>query len=289
LKTILISGATGFLGSNIANKLFTLRKKVLVIKRSFSDTSRINHFLQKDNHINIDEEDLEKIFVDNKIDTIIHTACNYGRQGESIEDLYRDNVSFGKALLKNAIDHKCNCFLNTDTSLPAELNNYSRTKKDFLNILIKYTDEIKVINLRLEHMYGPEDGGKFLGWLIDQFLEKKESIPLTKGEQLRDFIHIDDVVSAYLIVLEKKHSLSNYSNFDIGTGNLVTIKEFVTLLKILFDENVFKSKTNLDFGKLEYRKDELMEAKIDNSKIFSLGWKPRYNLENGLKEILRNL
>ena len=51
-------------------------------------------------------------------------------------------------------------------------------------------------------------------------------IKLTPGEQLRDFIYIDDVVKAYLTVLKELKNLPGISQFDVGAGSLISIKEF---------------------------------------------------------------
>jgi len=78
-KTILLTGPTGFLGSHLLQALLNEGYKVIILKRSFSDTWRINHLLDNLKSYDINKTPLEKPFEENKIDIIIHTATNYGR------------------------------------------------------------------------------------------------------------------------------------------------------------------------------------------------------------------
>lgn len=58
--------------------------------------------------------------------------------------------------------------------------------------------QTKMINIKIEHMYGAlDDENKFIYWLINKLKQNVEKIDLTSGVQKRDFIYIDDIVSAY--------------------------------------------------------------------------------------------
>jgi len=83
-KTILITGATGFLGSHITWTLFNEGFNIIILKRSFSDIWRIREIIDKIRYYDIDKVELEIPFKENEIDCIIHTATNYGRKGEKI-------------------------------------------------------------------------------------------------------------------------------------------------------------------------------------------------------------
>ena len=72
------------------------------------------------------------------------------------------------------------------------------------------------------------------------------------------------------------------TNFDIGSGNLIKIKDLVLLLKSLTNNK----NTKLNFGILPYRKNEIMSSKINLKQIKKLGWKTNYNLEMSLKKTI---
>jgi nucleoside-diphosphate-sugar epimerase len=138
--------------------------------------------------------------------------------------------------------------------------------------------------MKLEHMYGLKDGqSKFIPWLLSQFKKDVSCIKLTSGEQKRDFIHVKDVVSAYLTVLNHTSKLSGFNEFDVGTGRLTTIKNLVEKIKDICEAK----KTKLAFGALDYREGEMMTVKVNNKPLLDLGWKPEINLSDGLKELAK--
>ena len=110
-KTILITGATGFLGSHITWTLFNEGFSIIILKRSFSDIWRIREIIDKIRYYDIDKVELEIPFKENEIDCIIHTATNYGKKREKISEIIETNVVFPLKLLEIAT------FFNTDTFL----------------------------------------------------------------------------------------------------------------------------------------------------------------------------
>ena len=290
-KTVLLTGATGFLGSHILSALLKNGFNVVILKRSFSDTWRIDHLMHQIKSYNIDSTPFEKVFEEQKIDIIIHTATNYGRKNESVSQLVEDNILFSLKILETASLYNTDIFFNTDTLQNRNLSDYTLSKKQFVEWLRRFSDarKIKVVNLRLEHIFGPGDNNtKFVVWLMEQMLSKRDEINLTKGEQKRDFIYIDDVVRVYLLLLRQSGILSQFSEFDIGTGEPIRIKEFVLKLKetieLVYKEPVL---TKLNFGTIPYRKGEMMEVKEDVNPLFNLGWKPDITLTEGLEIVVK--
>ena len=138
-------------------------------------------------------------------------------------------------------------------------------------------------------MYGPKDDKtKFVTWLISELLDNKDEISFTKGEQKRDFIYIDDIVSAYISVLKKRKELNKFVEFDVGTGEQITIKDFVTKTKeIVASLSGKEIMTKLNFGAIPYREGELMEIKEDISPLLALGWTPKTTLDEGLEKTIK--
>ena len=79
-KTILLTGATGFLGSNLLKAFVKNGYQVVILKRSFSDTGRIKELIDQTPYFNVDQHGIEKAFASYKFDTIIHCATSYGRK-----------------------------------------------------------------------------------------------------------------------------------------------------------------------------------------------------------------
>lgn len=288
-KTILLTGATGFLGSHLLKRLFN-KYNLIILKRSFSDTWRIADYLDKVKFYDIDKVSIDIPFRENKIDYIIHTAVNYGRDGGKISDVLNDNLMFSIKLLESAIFFNTDTFLNTDTLLYSYLNYYTLSKKHFRDYLKFFSNEIKVINLKLEHIYGPYDSSKkFVLWLISNLINNVEELNFTKGEQVRDFIYIEDVVNAYDIVLEKISSINKgFKEFDVGTGNFIKIKDFVIMVRdIIRGAFNIDIRTRLNFGSIPYRENEFFNIKEDLKPLLELGWRTKYSLEEGLFETIK--
>ena len=202
--TILLTGATGFLGSHLLKTLVNKGYKVVVLKRSTSDMWRLKGFEHTFKSYDIDRVPLQKAFEEQPIDTVIHTACVYGKKGESMQQILETNLMFGIKLLNTAINFNTRTFFNIGTLLDRQINAYALSKKQFEEWLQLASDKIQVVNLKLELMFGEQDGNdKFTSWILNELRQEKPNIPLTAGLQKRDFIYIDDVVSAYLTCLEQ--------------------------------------------------------------------------------------
>lgn len=281
VKTILITGATGYLGSKLAVH-FQDKYKIKILKRSFDDISRIRSFINKIQFYNIDKTPIANAFND-KVDIIIHTATLYGRNDEQLFEIVECNLKYPLTLLNVAVKRQVEYFINTDTVLPRMTNEYSLTKKQFLEWLIYYKKRIKTINVKLEHFYGPEDNdSKFITYLVKNMLQHTESIKLTKGTQKRDFIYIDDLINFYSVLLKNIDSIkSGYTEFHVGSGVNYTIKEVVEKVKELTN-----SITKPDFGALPFREHELIESKVDIEPLKEFGWVPKIRLEEGLKKLI---
>ena len=288
--TILLTGATGFLGSHLLKALINKGYEVVVLKRSTSNMWRLKGFENTFKSYDIDQVPLQKAFEEQYIDTIIHTACVYGRKGESIQQILKTNLMFGIELLSTAIDFSTKHFLHTSTLLGKQINAYALSKKQFEEWLKLASNKIQVVNLKLELMFGEQDGNdKFTSWILNELQQEKNIIPLTAGTQKRDFIYIDDVVSAYLTCLEQVPQLKAFNDIEVGTGVLTPVKTFVILVKEVLEKLKGKPiKTQLNFGALPYREGEIMEPQVDNSRLCSLGWQPKRSLEENIERFVKH-
>ncbi len=288
MQHILLTGATGFLGSHLLEALLKQGYKVTILKRSTSDTWRIQQLLKQVSAYDVDQVAIEEAFKAEKVDAVIHTACSYGRQGQPAHEVVETNLLFSLKVLDAATFFKVDTFFNTDTLLPKYLNAYSLSKKHFAEWLKQRSPAIKVVNLKLEHMYGPKDDQtKFVPWLIGQLEQGISRIPLTEGSQRRDFIYIDDVVAAYLLALKKAEQLPEYTELDVGTGELTSVHDFVSAIHEVYKSLNLGTKTELGFGDVPMRDGEMMTVEVDNSALKSLGWNVTTEKIDGLKKLFK--
>jgi CDP-paratose synthetase len=289
---ILLTGATGFLGSHLLKRLLSEGHDVSIIKRSFSNTERIKDVIRHENLFthDIDTTDIEEAFKKRSFQIIIHTATEYGRNYESIHKILEANVILPIKLIEMGIKYNVKSFLNTDSYFNKEnyrysnLLNYSLSKRSFLIWLMQFSSKIQIINVSLEHIYGPNDSeSKFVEMLFRKIaIEKIDRVSLTHGHQKRDFIYIDDVIDAYLVLIaySDAHDFS-YHNFEIGSGTCLEIRELA--LKI---QRASGSRTTLGFGDITYRPDEIMQSKADIKQISELGWRQNHSIDDGIVRIL---
>lgn len=278
--TILLTGATGFLGSNILRALLADGYNVVVLKRSFSDVCRIADCLPYVKYYDMDKVSHSSIFQENDITVVIHCATNYGRKDRCPRKVVDANLILPLDLLYEGQQHNLKIFINTDTILDKRINYYSLSKNQFVDWLRMFSPQIKGITVALEHFYGPgDDETKFVTNTIAALLSGVPELRFTKGEQKRDFVYVSDVVSAFMSIVRNMHSLpAGYSRFEVGSGKNIPIRAFVEKLRdIIGNKNtIFK------FGAISYRENEVMESHVDVSGITALGWRPEVGLEKGL-------
>jgi CDP-paratose synthetase len=285
---ILLTGSSGYLGSRLAKHWLSEGHTLCLMLRNSSDIYRLEGVA---NHKNIkrfsNDHDIAKIISVFKPEFIVHTASCYGRSGESLNDIYMSNIHFGMVIL-DAIS-KCSkppSFININTSLNSAVNYYAKSKNEFAswgNIYAsKSLNGLNFFDIKLQQFYGEEDDeSKLPSKVIRACLRNDSSLDLTHGNQIRDFIYIDDVVSALDMVLSQNKNFTGYSSIEIGCGIGVTVKSFIETIKFLSN-----SKTNLVFGSVNTRTNEPKEL-VANTKILkSLGWRPFYNLEMGITKTI---
>lgn len=285
---VLVTGATGFLGSHIVRALLAQGSEVSILKRRESSLARIGDLLPK-----VDSCDIEDTIVEDHFsrgpgyDAIVHAATCYGRKGESITEIVESNLGFPVRLLEAAINSRVGSFVNADTSLPPMVNAYALSKGQFADWgrFLASQGRIRFINLKLEHFYGPgDDAGKFTSQVITGCVTNTPELRFTKGEQKRDFIFIEDVVSVFLLLLARADTDGHrFLEYEVGSGEAVTIRSFVETVHRLAD-----STATLNFGAVPYRSGEVMESRADITPLKSLGWQPRTSLCDGLRKIIND-
>jgi len=269
---ILLVGASGFLGQNVYEQLNQNYAFRILVK------SKKNYFGTNPQYLYHNIDELEK----EKIEIIINCAVNYGR--EKVSDLIESNILLPTKLL-DMFEKTIKLYISFDSF-------YTKFEK---NPLIKYSNSknqvrewykcynnVKILNIRLEHVYGKYDSKKkFVPWLIDCMLKNK-IIKLSECTQKRDFIHVDEIIKLLNELIKKEAKFSNgITNIEVGTGKSIEIKNFVlTLLKIT------KSNSKIIFGDKKF-KDEIEDSFSDISTIPEfINWIPETSIEIGMKKTL---
>jgi nucleoside-diphosphate-sugar epimerase len=287
-KNILITGATGFIGSRILEKLIDENYSVFILLRKTSNAWRINHLKHKYKFFYYETRDnLIDFYKENRIDVIIHLATEYGRDGK-IAEVLKSNVILPVELIEIGIKYGLKRFINTDTFSskplisPQKLKSYNDSKKILRNLLLDFSEKLKVDNLILEHPFGEKDAeNKFVTNLIRNLLLNKPEVLLTAGIQKRDFIYISDVVDAFVAVLKNEKQTIGFDEYEVGCGKSTSVREFVEIVAKLTN-----SSSKLMFGSIPTDLDEIQNSLASNSSLLKLGWNPKVELEEAIKHTI---
>lgn len=299
MKTVLITGVAGFIGSHLAERLVDDGVDVIGLKRSTTDTWRIDHISEKIRLYDADTCDLEEIFIENKIDCIVHLATYYTKQHSSLEEVEKmvdTNVKFPAKLCQLAVDNHVKYFINAGTFFEYALgknepirecdkksayNFYASTKIAFSDILRFFSKDGLLISVdfKLFAPFGEKDNEKLIFFLIKS-LQNGTHVDFSGGEQCWNFTYIDDIVEAYVKALEKMPSLlEHYTSLNIGYDTAVTLKEVVGKL-----EKISGKKLDINWGAKPYIPNEIFYANCDNSQLkMILGWEQKFDIDSGLK------
>jgi nucleoside-diphosphate-sugar epimerase len=213
-------------------------------------------------------------------------ATNYG-VGQALASTVMTNVVMPLRILEYAARGGCPLFVNTDTFFSKQNYNYNHMKSytaskvelvKWIELFLCENSEVRVVNARLEHVYGPGDSlPKFVPFAIQQLI-KNEPLDLSPGEQVRDFIYVGDVVSAYITLVNSAKKLrTGLTEFEVGTGVGYSIRTLVEIAK-----NLTQSKSILNFGAMPYRPSEIMHSIANTHNLIDMGWMPKVSLKDGL-------
>lgn len=281
---ILLTGATGFLGSHLLKGILQDGHTVYVIKRVTSDISRIREEIKQCRVYNSDEADIDQIFRENQIDCIIHCATHYGRDDSECMQNVETNLLFPLKLMRNGCNHGLKYFINTDSFFTKQFKDgdkradnfymygYTLSKVQFRQWGKMFAKKygIEFINMQLEHVYGDNDTpGKFIPYVASCMTDHVPILQLSPGSQKRDFIHVSDVVEAYRCVICHLPYGRGYCTFEVGTGKMYSLRDFVEIMKAALE-----SDTKLQWGAVPMKEGEIMESRADNIQLREIGWKP---------------
>ena len=235
-RRVLVVGATGFLGSALVRRFVARGERVAALGRGDGSSPRLSDVRARLSWFQIERDGLAAALADGA-DVVIYTAANFGRSGERHEEVLQVNTALPLRVLSEAVAAGCPLFVYADTALRNVANAYSLSKRQFAEWGELFAAEARVrfLDLRLEHMYGPgDDESKFPAFVIGTLLRNEPEIRLTLGEQRRDFVFIDDVVSACEALVDNTERLpTGYGEYSIGSGRSVRIREFVELVQSL--------------------------------------------------------
>ena len=274
---ISVFGSTGFIGSNFC-KFYP--NEVKEIKRGFykPETNNVLYLISTNHNYNVFTNPF--LDVDTNLTVLIKTLENCKDKENLVFNFVSSWFVYGK----------------TD-DLPANENSvcnpkgfYSITKRTAEQLLISYCETfgINYRILRLCNVYGETDSGvskkrNALQYMIGELAEGRDIKLYDAGENIRDFLYVEDVCEAIKLSIE---SAPLNEIINIGSGNPYRFKDIMLYAKeALSSEGSLTPCEPPDFHKTVQVKDMY----LDVTKLKNLGFVPKYNIWQGLDKIIKNV
>tara|TARA_A100001388_G_C28750284_1_gene491784 strand:- start:371 stop:1300 length:930 start_codon:yes stop_codon:yes gene_type:complete len=299
-KTLVIGG-TGFIGSNLSNYLINEGIEVTIIRKSKSFKS--NYEISNSCKIFCANIANYKELLDLNIEWDFNFVINASGYGDHSKFSNTDNDIINshflgvinivrilkKEYLKRYIHigsgeeygkrkHPSTEILREESYTPYAFSKTAATH--FLQMLYRSENFPSVI-LRPFLVYGNNQAKKkLIPYIIDKCL-KNENILLTGGNQVRDFIHINDLISAIKLICNSKENYINGEIYDVSAGDIMTVKEITKKIQNITEGG------NPIYGSKIIRDTEGQSLYSNSKKLRDhLNWQPQVKLDSGLKEMI---
>lgn len=302
MKRALVTGASGFVGANLARRLVADGHQVHLIVRPDSDLWRIKdiaerlslHQLSLNNRKAV-EDSVREI----RPDWVFHLAVSgaYSWQND-LPEMISTNIIGTANLIEACLECGFEAFVNTGSSSeygfkdhapsedePLEPNSYYAVTKASATFLCQYiarSKRVHVPTLRLYSVFGPyEDPRRLIPTLILKGLEAK--LPtLVDPTVARDYIYIDDVVDAYLAAAAIETGELG-AIYNVGTGVQTTLSEIVEIARA-----VLRIADEPNWGSMPNRSWDSNSWVADSSKLRSaLGWQHKHSVGSGFEKTVK--
>lgn len=314
MKTYLITGGAGFIGSTLTGKLLNKGNRVIAIDNfnSYYDPiqkeENVREFLENENYqlyrIDIrNRDEIRKVFDENKIDVIVHLAAMAGVR-PSIEDpiLYQEVNGLGTQIILeesklHQISHLVlassssvygNCKevpFREDMIVDYAISPYAATKKanEVMAHVYHSLNDMNIIMLRFFTVYGPKQRPDLA---INKFtrlmLEGKEIPMYGDGSTSRDYTYIDDIVDGIMracdYVMTNKHV---YEIINIGSSHPVSLKEMIDTIGETLNIVPKIQELPMQPGDVDRTYADISKAKQ------LLGYEPHTTFKDGIKKFIK--
>ena len=291
---VLLTGITGFVGQNLMPMLLEKCPGDMFITMNLDVKDAEDKYPSAiyRNFIHVDINDFKSIEEFNPEITLhLATVTTARNDTEIIRPMVRANIEYG-VLLLDALS-RCpamKLFVNTGSFAEFQYGNgkydaaylYTASKTAFRSFVDYYSTlcGFKYITAIPYSVYGGKMTVKRLMDYMKESMEAETPIDMTQGEQILDFIHVDDIARFFTHVLsnlDKVLSIPNATDFHLGTGRGTSIRELAEIM-----ENKYGKKCNINWGGKLYRERDIMYAVAPIAKNIPLiGWKASISIQEG--------
>jgi len=292
---ILVTGATGFLGSYLVADLLGHGHATAVLLRPGTSRWRLEDVYQRLHVIEgtlEDQDGLRGKLQGFKPDAVVHMAWRGVEGAERNSSIQAHNVPNTVRLIELAADLGATIFVGAgsqaeygpydrpimedDPTRPTTLYGIAKLATCLMSQHLCGQRSVRFAWLRIFSTYGPKDAEH---WLIPSTIRSLRAdghMALTRAEQKWGFLHARDAAAAFRIAATNPDARGVY---NVGSPEAPSLRETLTRLRDLVRPDAV-----LGFGELAYRRDQVMVLAADVSRLSRLGWKPKVSLADGLRE-----
>jgi nucleoside-diphosphate-sugar epimerase len=289
--TVLLTGATGFVGSHLARRLVADGEQVHAIVRPRSDCSRLPDDVVA--HVHDGAIDgLCAVLASVQPDLVFHIAGRFIERHApgDIAGLIAANVTFAAELTEAMLRAGSTRLVIASTSWQhfdgaaySPMNLYAATKQAVETMLRYYVDAegLRVIALKLYDTYGPDDKRNKIWSRLARMPQDSAPLSMSPGGQLIDLVHVDDTVAAFLVAGQRLRDdlVADMEDYAVCTGDLRSLRDIVALIAQTIERPI-----PIEWGGRPYRPREVMRPWTKGARL--PGWQPRIRLEDGIRSIL---
>jgi UDP-glucose 4-epimerase len=295
---LLVTGASGHLGSYLTRLLVARGEEVSVLVRPSSNLWRLDGVLDRVQVIHWRLEDPEVSAEELRRaapETVFHLAW-FGVTAEARDrsDALIDNVAGSLQLFRILRDAGCRSWIGlgsqaeygpqseplSEEMTPRPNTAYGLAKLCLGQMLARLCSDsgVRLVWLRLLAVYGPKDDLRHLiPAVIEQLLARKRPA-LTGGEQAWDYLYVEDAAEAiYRAAVTPAKGV-----YNLGSGRAETVRSIVERVRDLIDPEL-----PLGFGSIPYAPGAPMSLRADITRLQeATNWSPKTDLEAGLRQTL---
>lgn len=298
MKRVVISGATGAIGTALTKELIKCGTEVLILTRR--DSGRLGNIVQSPlvsiRYCALDE--LAEIENDTgkNYDVFYHFAWA-GASGPGRNDMYMqsDNIRYALDAVGAAERFGCSRFIGAGSQaeygrfeglLRADTPTFPETGYGYAKLCAGQMTRAYAHQLGMEHVwvrilsvYGPNDGAQSMVMSTIEKLRAGEIPKFTKGEQIWDYLYSEDAAEALRLLGEKGHDGKTYV---LGSGNARPLCEYIEIIR-----DVVSPGSPLGLGEIPYGEKQVMYLCADTAPLSEdIGWSARTDFEEGIRSII---
>jgi UDP-glucose 4-epimerase len=292
---VAVTGSTGFIGMHLLRGLHAVGAEIVAIAAADKHIERLDGLPFPVEHIIVDDIcNLGEAIRRAKAEYVIHLSAFVSTERNlcALDETLRQNllptisllaaaaeVQVARVVLLGSCEEYSQKTTPFDTALATDPSSpYGASKAAATAYARMFTNSFRLstVVLRPSVVYGPGQSDRMLISQVMNAMSKNRSVEVTRGEQTRDFIYVEDVVKAIIRSLTVPSAEGDVWN--VGSGEVVTVRDCLERI-----ERITGRTGLVEYGKRSYSENEIFQYELKVRETYAaFDWKPSVTLDEGL-------